>query len=53
VDVLALTDAMFEILSVIPSRRITVKERYEMKKKRRELQRREKQKRRECPAVTE
>jgi hypothetical protein len=44
-DILALFAAVLEILgSFPPGRRVTVKDRYEMKKKVRELQRREREK---------
>lgn len=41
-DIVAFLAAILEILGNVPPRRITLKERYETKKKRRELQRREK-----------
>src|SRR6185503_3561743 len=45
IDILALLGALFDLTSAFPGR-VTVKDRYEMKKKVRELKRREKLKRR-------
>jgi hypothetical protein len=42
-DLLALFAAVFEILGDLPGGRVTVKDRYEMKKKVRELKRRRRQ----------
>jgi hypothetical protein len=43
VDFLALFSALFEIGGSLPGGRVTVKDRYEMKKKVRELQKRERE----------
>jgi hypothetical protein len=43
-DLLALIGAIFEVLGGLPGGRVTVKDRYEMKKRIRELKKRERQK---------
>jgi hypothetical protein len=45
-DVVAFVAAILEIVHHLPPRRVTVRERYEMKKKVRELQRREREQKR-------
>jgi hypothetical protein len=45
-DILALLAALIDVASALPGGRVTVKERYEMKKKVRELKRREEEQKR-------